>query len=182
MINLLPLEEKNILKMEEKWRLVLLLGILILSSFLCLILILYSIKIYGSSKVESQEINTEITRKESETPENKELKEKISAANKRIIDLNNFYQSQVYLTDTLEKISSNLPLGAYITNFSCQMQVLEKNQIFKITFSGFVPDEDTLFKLGKNLEKNFSTKVTVTEESWINPSEFQLSFEVKINK
>jgi hypothetical protein len=182
MINLLPTEEKKILKMEEKWRLILLLGILILSSFLCLILILYSIKIYASSKAESQKAAIEITGKEFEKPETKELKEKISAANKNIIDLNNFYQNQVYLTDTLEKISSNLPLGAYITTFSCQKQVLEKEQILRITLSGFAPDEDTLFKLGKNLEKNFSTKVTIIEESWINPSEFQLSFEIKINK
>lgn len=182
MINLLPLEEKKILKMEEKWRLVLLLGILILCSFLCLILILYSIKIYVSGKAESQKATIEITGKEFEKPETKELKEKISTANKSIIDLNNFYQGQVYLTDTLEKVSRNLPLGTYITDFSCQKQVLEKNQIFRITFSGFAPSMDTLFELRKNLEKNFSTKVDVKEESWINPSEFRLSFEIKINK
>ena len=182
MINLLPLEEKKILETEEKWRLVLLLGILILSSLLCLILILYSIKIYVSSKAESQEATIEITGKEFEKPETKELKEKISAANKSIIDLNNFYQGQVYLTDTLEKVSSNLPLGTYITDFSCQKQVSEKDQIFRITFSGFAPDMDTLFELRKNLEKNFSTKVDVNEESWINPSKFRLSFDIKINK
>lgn len=182
MINLLPLEEKKILKMEEKWRLVLLFGVLILIFSFCLILILYSIKIYVASEAEAQKVAIETTGKEFEKPETKELKEKISSANKSILDLNNFYQSQVYLTDTLEKVSSNLPLGTYITDFSCQKQVLEKTPIFIITFSGFAPDMDTLFELRKNLEKNFATKVDVNDESWINPSKFRLSFEIKISK
>jgi hypothetical protein len=182
MINFLPPEEKKILKMEERWRLTLILEILALFFFTCLILILFSIKIYVSGKAESQKVAIETEGKEFKNPETQKLKEKISAANKSIIDLNSFYQSQVYLTDTLEKVSSNLPLGTYITDFSCQRQVLEKDQIFRITLSGFAPDMDTLFELRKNLEKNFSTKVDVKEESWIKPSEFQLSFEIKINK
>jgi len=181
MINLLPLEDKKILKMEEKWRLVLLLGGLILSFFFCLILILYSIKIYVASEAESQKLVIETTGKEFEKPETKELMDKISSANKNFLKLNSFYQEPLYLTDVLEKVSNTLSPGMYLNNFSYQKQTSEQEEKFEVVLSGFAPNTDVLFDFRKNLEKVFSTKVDVGD-SWIKPADFRFVFSVKVNK
>lgn len=181
MINLLPLEDKKTLKMEEQWRLVLLLGVLILSFFLCLILILYSIKIYVASEAEAQRLIIEITGKEFEKPETKELKDKISSANRNFLKLNSFYQKSVYLTDVLEKISNTLSSDMYLTNFSYQKQTSEQEEKFEVVLSGFAPNTDTLFNFRKNLEQVFSTKVDVGD-SWIKPTGFRFVFSVNVNR
>ena len=181
MINLLPVEEKNSLKMEEKWRLVLLLGILLLSFFLCLILILYSIKLYTTSTTESQNVAIEITKKEFEKTGTKELKDKISAANKNFQKLDIFYQRPLYISSVLEEISNNLPAGMYLRDFSSQRQISEKEETFNIIISGFAPSTDALFNFRKNLETAFSTKVEVGD-SWIKPADFRFVFNIKIVK
>jgi hypothetical protein len=176
MINLLPLEEKNILKTEEKWRLILLLGILILFFFICLILILFSIKIYISSEVESQKATIEVEGKEFEKQEVKELREKISITNKKFSQLNNFYQNQVYLTKILERISGTLLPNMYLTNMSYEKETS------KIFLSGFAPNKEILFEFKKNLEETFSTKVDVDNQSWIKPTDFRITFKIEISK
>lgn len=54
MINLLPPEEKTILIQEERFKLILILGIVFLSALLSLILILFSVRIYISSQTDSE--------------------------------------------------------------------------------------------------------------------------------
>jgi Na+-transporting methylmalonyl-CoA/oxaloacetate decarboxylase gamma subunit len=178
MINLLPIEEKKILKTEEKWRMVLILGVLVLSFLFCLILILSSIKIYIAGKVEAQKFLVEAERKEYEKSE--ALKEDIALVNQNLQKLNSFYQ-QSHLSDTLEKISSTLSYGIYLNDFSYQKQSLEKEDNFDIVLSGFAPNLETLFEFRKSLEKNFSTEVDVGE-SVIKPQEFRFVFKIKVEK
>ena len=178
MINLLPIEEKKILKTEEKWRMVLILGVLVLSFLFCLILILSSIKIYIADKVETQKFLVETERKESEKSE--ALKENISLVNQNLQKLNSFYQES-NLSDILEKISNTLSFGMYLNDFSYQKQSSEKEDSFDIVLSGFAPNLETLFEFRKSLEKNFSTEVDVGE-SVIKPQEFRSVFKIKVEK
>jgi len=181
MINLLPSEEKKILETEEKWRLMLLIAILIMGFFLCLILILYSIKIYVAGKAESEKIILDVTRQEFEKPEIKEFKNEISVSNKTLIKLNNFFQEPLYLTDVLEKVSNTLSPGMYLTNFSYQKQNSQQEEDFKIVLSGFAPSTDVLFDFRKNIENIFSTEVDVGD-SWIKPSDFRFTFEIIVKR
>jgi len=180
MINLLPIEEKKILKTEEKWRMVLILGILVLSFLFCLILILSSIKIYIAGKVEAQKFLVETERKEFEKSE--ALKENILAANKNFQRLNSFYQEPIYLSDVLKKITDILSSGMYLTDFSYQKQSSEQEEIFNIVLSGFAPDRTTLFNFTKDIENNFSTKVDPEQSVIIKPQEFRLVFKITAKK
>jgi len=180
MINLLPIEEKKILKTEEKWRMVLILGVLVLSFLLCLILLLSSIKIYIAGKVEAQKFLVETERKEDE--KSKALKEDILGANKNFQKLNSFYQEPIYLSDALNKITNILSSGMYLSDFSCQKQSSDQEEIFNIVLSGFAPDRTTLFNFTKEIEKNFSTKVDPEQSIIIKPQEFRLVFKVTAKK
>lgn len=181
MINLLPLEEKNILKLEEKWRLILLVGLLVLIFFLCLFLILYSIKIFVASEVETQELVIKTTGKEFENQETKDLKDKISSTNRDFLKLNDFFQESASLTEVSEKVSNTLSPGMYLTNFSYQKQVSGQGKKLEIVLSGFAPNTDTLFDFRKNLEKVFATKVDVGD-SWIKPADFRFVFNITLNQ
>ncbi len=176
MINLLPIEEKKALQTEKKWKLILLTGILILSFFLCLILILAIIKLSISEKTQSQGFLVASKQKEFKTPEIAELRDKISLANKNLFKINNFYESQVYLTDILEKISATLSDRIQLTSFSYR----EEGSI--ISLSGFAPDMDALSNFKNNLEENFATQVDVLLQSWTNPNNFQLTFKIPDTK
>jgi Tfp pilus assembly protein PilN len=181
MINLLPLEEKNILKSEEKWRLIVLVGILVLIFFLCLLLILYSIKIFVASEAEAQALVIETTGKEFENQETKDLKDKIASTNKNLSKLNDFFQESAHLTDVLEKVSDTLSPGMYLTNFTYQKQTTGQVKKLEVVLSGFAPNTDILFDFRKNLEKVFATKVDVGD-SWIKPADFRFVFNVTLDQ
>jgi len=155
MINLLPPEEKTILIQEERFKLILILGIVFLSALLSLIMILFSIRIYISSQTDSEKIIFEQEEKKVKTAEFQELQEKITLANKNLSNLNSFYQNQVYFTEILKRISGTLPSGIYLNNLSLTPS---EGGVLNCTFSGFAPTIEILLDFKKNLE----TEKTIT--------------------
>ena len=118
MINLLPPQQKEELLEEEKYNLVLILGILFLIFLVSLILILFSIKIFISGETDVQRILLSAEEKRFKESQIQNLEEKIDASNQTLSKLNLFYQNQLNLTETLEKISGTLPPGTYLTNLN----------------------------------------------------------------
>jgi len=175
MINLLPPEEKKILQIEENWKLVLILGSLILIFLICLILILFSIKFSISGKVQSQKIIIEMEEKDFKKAETQDFREKIISINKNLSKLNSFYQEQVPLTEILEKISELLTPEVYLTSLSYQKETS------KISLSGFAQTRETLFELKKNLEREFK-EVYFPPQSWIKPTDIDFQATFKITK
>ncbi len=149
MINLLPPEEKTILIQEERFKLILILGIVFLSALLSLILILFSIRIYISSQTDSENTILEQEEKNIKATEFQELQEKITLANKNLSNLNSFYQNQIYFTEILERISGILPSGIYLNNLSLTPS---GKGILNCTLSGFAPTIEILLDFKKNLE------------------------------
>ncbi|MDI6591777.1 MAG: PilN domain-containing protein [Patescibacteria group bacterium] len=176
MINLLPPQQKEELKKEQNYKLVLILGILILFFLICLILILFSIKIYISGKVESMQILIDLEEERFETSKIKELQKKINLANQNISELKNFYQNQKNIVEILEKISEPLPPGIYLTTLSWQ----KANS--QISLSGFSPSREILFKFKENLEgKKEFTEIYFPSSTWVKPIniDFHTNFKVK---
>ena len=64
MINLLPPHHKKELRGEQRFRLVLILGMLLITFFICLSLSLLSIRVYISGEIQTQRISVESQRKE----------------------------------------------------------------------------------------------------------------------
>ena len=143
MINLLPLQQKEELLEEEKYNLVLTLGILFLIFLISLILILFSIKIFISGETDVQRILLSAEEKRFKESQIQNLEEKINASNQTLSKLNLFYQNQLNLTETLEKISGTLPPGTYLTTLNFNLA--------QISLSGFSPTREILLELKENL-------------------------------
>ncbi|MBZ9572049.1 PilN domain-containing protein [Patescibacteria group bacterium] len=175
MINLLPPKEKTDLIQEENWKLVLILGILVLISLFCLASILFAIKINISGKVEFQKTLVDREEKKFKTFEIEALREKITSANQDLSKLNSFYQSQTNLTEILEKISGVFPEGMYLNSLSYQKETSQ------ISLSGFAQNRETLFDFKKNLEKEKRvSEIYFPPQNWVKPTEidFQVNFKI----
>jgi Tfp pilus assembly protein PilN len=176
MINLLPPQEKEILKQEEKYKLVLILGILFLIFLICLILILFSIRIFISGEVEVQKILLNQEEERFKGTQIQNLEEKITSFNQILSKLNSFYSRQISLTEILEKISKDLPSGAHLTTLSFNS---ENNQV---SLSGFSPSQEILLEFKKNLEKeeNFQ-KIYFPLSNWVKLTDidFIITFQIK---
>lgn len=183
MINLLPLQQKEELRQEENFRLILILGILILVFLIDLTFILFSIKIFITSEVQIQKILVSQKEKEFENSQIQTLQEKIIKTNQTLSALDSFYQKELNLTEILEKISKTLPLKTYLTNLSITPR-LEEEQEWRIgcSLSGFSPTREILLEFKKNLEeeKGFS-KINFPPSNWVTPENinFTVSFEIK---
>lgn len=160
MINLLPTVEKEKLLLERNRRIVTILWLLLLFFLTCLILILFSIKIYIQAQVKSQQYLLTEVKKEENQSEIEDLKEEINSINSSLTKLNSFYQNEIYLSDILEKISKTLPGELHLTNLSV---------IFpSVSLSGFAPTTETLFEFKENLEKEPGFKdVFFPTASWV---------------
>jgi Tfp pilus assembly protein PilN len=177
MINLLPPQQKEELLQEEKFKLVLILGILFLIFLICLILILFSIKIYISGEVETQKILLSQEEERFKGTQTQNLEEKIISSNQILSKLSSFYSRQISLTEVLEKISQGLPSGAYLTIFNFNS---ENNQV---SLSGFSSSREILLEFKKNLEKeeNFQ-EIYCPPSNWVKPTDIDFVVNFKIKK
>jgi len=181
MINLLPSQEKEILRQEEKYKLVLILGILFLIFLICLILILFSIKISISGQLEAQKILLSQGEERFKGTQIQNLEEKIISSNQILSKLSSFYYSQISLTGVLEKISQSLPSGAYLTIFNFNSGVPSGSG--QISLSGFSPSREILFEFKTNLEKeeNFQ-EIYFPPSNWVKPTDIDFLVNFKITQ
>ena len=133
------------------------LGILALFFFICLSLILLSVKIFVFGETEAQKILVEQKEKELLAPQMQTLQQNLTNFNRTLFQLESFYQNQFKITKTLEEISAVFPSGVYLTNLSVNPQV-KKEGGWQISYniSGFSPDREKLLELKENLEKEGS--------------------------
>jgi Tfp pilus assembly protein PilN len=177
MINLLPNHQKEELREEEKFKIVLILGIILFSFFLSLSLSLFALKAIADSKVESQKILAEAKEKNWNSQPGKDLEKKIQDYNLTLTQLKSFYQKEINLTEILEKIYSLLPSGVYLNLFNFDRQ---QNLI---SLSGFSPTRDHLLKFKENLEnqKEFG-EIYFPPSNWVQPNDINFSVNFKIKE
>jgi len=177
MINLLSPVEKETLIKEEKYKLVLILEILFLIFLICFILILFSIKISLSGQVAAQKILLSEKEEGFKKSQIQDLGEKIDSFNKTLSKLDTYYLNQSSVVEILEKISQDLPLSAYLTNFNFNSGT---NQI---SLSGFSPSREILLEFKKNLEKeeNFQ-EIYFPPSNWVKPTDIDFLINFKIKK
>lgn len=168
MINLLPIAEKEKLSLEKSKRMVIILWLLLLFFLTCLILILFSIRIYIQAQVRSEQYLLTEVKKEKNQSEIENLKEEINSINLSLTKLNSFYQNGIYLSDILERISKTLPNELYLINLSV---------IFSsVSLSGFAPTTEALFKFKENLEKEPGFKeISFPPGNWVDVTDIDFS-------
>jgi len=176
MINLLPLNERRLLKNQEKEKIILILEIIIFNFFLSLILILFAMKIYTGGLLEAEKTIFEQEKKELEVSEIKNIAQRINSVNKNFVDLDYFYNNQISVIKIIEQLYKTLPNGIYLTNFSYTKDASE------VTISGFSESREMLVEFKNSLEaSNNFEKIIFPESSWINATStsFNLNFKFK---
>lgn len=177
MINLLPPEQKEELREEERFKLVLILGIVILAFLVSLTLILFLIKISLLADLETQKIYFEQRKKELENPRILELEAKIKNYNLTLSKLETFYQGQIDLSSILEKISQTLPPATYLTNLSFNPQTSQ------FSLAGFSPSWEILFQIKEKLDKiEDFREVNFPLSNWLKATDINFSINFKIKK
>ena len=157
------------------------LGTLLLFFLISLLLILFSIKIFVTGEVEAQKILFAEREKEFKNTQMQNLQNNLTAFNKKLSQLDSFYQNQSNSSEILEEISKTLPPEVYLNNLSIVPQG-GKEGGFVCNLSGFSPDRQTLLDLKESLEKekNFQ-EVYFPSSNWVKPADinFTISFKVK---
>jgi Tfp pilus assembly protein PilN len=177
MINVLPPKEKEVLRIEENKKTILILEILGFIFLLCLVLILTSMKIYVSGQAEAARIIFEQEQKEFEVSEIKDFSEKIRLANEIFTNLASFYENQVKLTEVLEETSKIIPEGIQLTSLSYQKKTSEVN------FLGFSQDREILIEFKEKLEQGERfEKVYFPSSCWIKPTDIDFNSKFKFKK
>ncbi|MCK4473737.1 hypothetical protein KAU40_00495 [Candidatus Parcubacteria bacterium] len=181
MINLLPSQYKKELKQEESLKIIVILGIIILSFLICFCLILFLIKIDISEEITTQKIFIEVKEKEYRISETKNLEKEMLLLNQTLLKLNSFYKEQINLTEALEKIAQILPSKGYLTGFNF-MLLNEEYIAGKLSFSGFSPTREILLLFKENLDKQeIFTEIYFPSSNWVKPSDIDFSATLKIN-
>ena len=173
MINLLPPQQQKELLKEKSFKLVLILGITFLAFLLSLFLILFSIKISIEGKLFVQ--GAFLSQKEIESAQIKDLEEQIKNLNLTLSNLNSFYQNQISLIETTEKISKALPAKAYLTS-------LDLDQLGKFSLAGYSPSREILIEFKKNLEEEQRFEdIYFPPSNWVIPNDinFTISFKTR---
>jgi len=179
-INLLPQKEKELLLKEEKFKIILILGISLIAALISFSLILLSIKIYLLGEIEIQKIL--LLQKETESLPVKEIEGKISSHNLILSQLRSFYQNNFSLSETLEDIFQTLPQEIYLTNLNVSLTTLKGERLLEVSLSGFSPDRETLLEFKKNLESRESFRdIYFPPSSWIKAQNINFSVDFKIS-
>jgi len=181
MINLLPPKEKEEILQEENWKLLMILGMILLFFLISLLLILFSIKIFIAGEVEAQKILFVEREKEFKNTQMQNLQNNLTAFNKKLSQLDSFYQNQSNSSEILEEISKTLPPGVYLNNLSIIPQG-GKEGGFACNLSGFSPNREILLQFKDNLEKATQFQdIYFPSSSWVKATDinFTISFKVK---
>jgi len=168
MVNLLPSQYKEEFVVEETRRLVIILGSLLFFSFLSLVLVLFSIRIYIFGEFQGQQTFLTTEKEKFEAKEIRDLEDKVRTSNQRLFLLDELYGKQIGLTAVFNKIIATVPQEIYLTNLSYSKSVSQ------VVLSGFAPSRDALFQFKRNLEKDFQD-VYFPPKSWIPSTDIEFS-------
>lgn len=179
MINLLPPKEKRSLLMERNKRIAIILWFLLLFFLVCLILILFSIKIYLKGQIDSHKAFLAKSEEEFLQSESEEFQKKIESANTKFQKLSSFYNQRVYFSQVLGKISAIVPANLYLTEIS--LAYSKEGDKINGSISGYAPFIEDVIKLEDSFkkEKQFQ-EVNFPLSNWVKETDidFYVTFSI----
>jgi len=180
MLNLLPQKEKEELIQEESFKLILILGILILIFLICLSLILFSIGISIGGQLAIEKAL--LSQKETEISHLRDLEKEIKNLNLTFSKLDSFYQKNPNFVKILEITSKTLPPGTYLTSFNFNLPAKDKKYLGEVILNGYSPTREILLEFKKNLEQEeLFQEVYFPPANWVEPTDinFTVNFKIK---
>ena len=180
MINLLPPKERDILKQEEKLRLVFIWGIFVLFFLITFSLVLFAVNIYLAGQVQGFKILVGYEQQKSVTPEAQKIGKEIIAVNQNLTELNALYKGQPRITELFQKISEIIPEEIYLNSLSLDPNENKRDR-FQVSLTGHSETREALLNFKKSLEsKSDFQGVYFPPSNWVKPLDinFSASFEM----
>jgi len=180
MINLLPSEEKNTLKKEEKYRLTFILGTFVLFFLATLSLILFSLKFYLAGEVAGYQILVNFEKQKAVTLEAQNIEKEISLLNQNLNTLATFYENQPGFAEVFKKISNIVPADMYLNTLSLNPSQ-DKESRFRVSLTGYSKTREILLDFKNRLEsESIFQGIYFPPSSWVKPEDinFSASFEI----
>lgn len=182
MINLLPSQYKKEIELEDTFRLLAILGVSFFVFFLSLVLMLFSLRIYFASQIETQGILIE-SFKEKSGLQGKILHE-IKRLNGVLSSVDQFHQNQVLPSEIFVRLSSYMPQEVYLTAFSLVPPAppKKKGEVVgyraAVTIRGYAPNRETLLKFKEGLDQDpLFQNVQFPLSNFTNPDSFSANLQ-----
>lgn len=153
----------------------LILGLVVLTFFVSLALVLFSVRIYVKAQAESVKFLVEAERTRLQSTQTAELREKITKGSQNISKLNSFYKNKVETTKILETIFQIVPKQISLTSLSWRREGV-------VAISGFSPTREVLFELRNNLQSEVRfSDINFPPQNFVKPTniDFQATFKVR---
>jgi hypothetical protein len=183
MINLLPFEEKNRLILQKKEKMSIVIGLAVLISLICMILILLSIKFYIMSEADYQKSLLLQAEQQNQNKDGEILSGLTRLYNANLAQLASFYKKEIYFSSAVEIITNvEKPDGVKMLNFSIDRLPSGKIQM-SVAGASDTRDNLLIFKQNIENEKKISDP-KFSAESWISPknANFSLTFQINENE
>ena len=175
MINLLSPTEKRNRKQEKNLKLILIIGVFILSTLTVAALSFLSIKFYLANQVEYQKILIEAYT--TKTSRVKLLEEKISKINNILSEFNNFYDQQFIVSDFLDELNGLLLPGVILESFSYN------EEGSKIMITGTASDVEEAYEFRNVLRERKGLKNLVfVLPDWLQAGKINFTVEFDLEK
>ncbi|MCX6758388.1 MAG: hypothetical protein NTX14_01640 [Candidatus Nealsonbacteria bacterium] len=172
MINLLPKKQKDELELEQMFRVIMILGIVITAGLICLALMFFFIKMLFEAKLDIKAISVEDENKMVKILKVDDDEKSISYYNSNFSKLELIYKKQTDVSSMIGGLLDSLPQGIYLTNLTMTGN--------KAVASGHCPDRASLVSFKERLESNARFKsVYFPSNNWVEQKDinFSLNFE-----
>ncbi len=135
-------------------------GTVLTMSALAFVLMLVLVRIYFSIELKNAQVAVEEKEKEMEIMNIKPTEIEISARNKFVAKVSDFYAQQKPVTEMIMLVAAALPDGVTLSSLS-----ITENTVH---LAGFSPDRNSLVTFKSNLEKDPSFKnIVFPPENWL---------------
>lgn len=186
MINLLPPQYRQKLREEQRFRLVLLLGVILSIAFFALSVFLLVIQITLSNERLTQEVKL-ISFEERTTREDSILVE-IKNQNSKLRNIEAFKKQRRALKEVVGEVASSLPQELYLLSFSYTpaIEVVKKaDKVVKtpaiIAVTGKAQTREQLLSFKDALQADpFFAEVVFPPSNWVKPTDITFSFQAKL--
>ena len=186
MINLLPPKYRRKLREEERFRLVLLLGVILGTAFLALSVFLMVIQVSLAKERLSQESKLSFFEEKS-AKEDSTLTE-IKNWNSKLRNIDGFKKERRSLKDVFDEISSPLSRDLYLLSFSYTPAFTTEKKggvTIKtpaiVSVTGKAKTREQLLSFKNALQANpFFAEVMFPPSNWVSPRDITFSFQAKL--
>ncbi len=179
MINLVPPKEKERILMERMNKVIIIHWFLIFFFIVCLILVLFSIRIYFKSQTLAQDSVISGAKSGQEQERVGRFKKEMNIVNEKIGEQNNYLKNRIYFSSIIERIAETLPEKLKLNTLSA---ALDSEKKIKVFVSGFALEREDLVVFKEELEKEESiSEISFPASNWVKASNinFSATFNIK---